>query len=162
AETARSIERVRRAGYEVHVHPTERSLGESEVTGLVPGTVGFIAGSHRFTARSLAAADRLRVISRNGAGFESIDLDYCTEGVVVANAGGATAAAVAGYALAAMLSLVRGLPAAAEVLRSGRWAARGDIRSASTLGRTLGLVGFGAIGQALARQVRGLGMEVLY
>ncbi|MEJ0012100.1 MAG: phosphoglycerate dehydrogenase [Bauldia sp.] len=162
-QAALSMERVRRAGFEAYVHPTPRNLNEAEVIGILPNTVGVIAGSHRFTAKALGTTNKLRAISRHGAGFESIDLDYCTEhGIVVTNAFGVNAGAVAEFTLALILAVVRDIPGAADVLRSGNWADRGNASPGTTLGRTLGIIGFGAIGQALAGQARGLGMKIIY
>ncbi|RGC66987.1 Glycerate dehydrogenase [Micromonospora sp. MW-13] len=99
------------------------------------------------------------MISRNGAGRDGIDGTAAdAAGIQVLTARGANAQGVAELALALTLMGLRGLPEASAALRTGRWA-RSTGREAA--GRTLGVVGFGAIGRRLAHLARGLGMRVV-
>lgn len=159
----RMRERIEGAGFEVAVHPTKKSLSEAEVTPLVSDIVGYIAGNDELNNRVIAKADQLKVISRQGAGFDRIDLEACTKrGIVVCNAFGAGAPAVAEFTFGSMLAIGRRIFAGQSALRAGNWFARTDIGGTTLVGTTLGIVGLGHIGRELARLVRGFRMPVLY
>lgn len=153
------VDRLRAAGHEVVLAPAGRQPTEDELLALVPGVVGWLAGVEPITARVLDAADALRVISRNGAGVDNVDLDAAAaHGVAVVRAGGANARGVAELAIALMLSALRSVPGSSAALRDGRWE--------RTLGReaaglTLGVVGAGAIGRQVLALGAAFGMDVL-
>lgn len=163
-EPARRMrERIESAGFEVQVKETRRSLDEAEVAAIVPGVVGYLAGNDVFNARVLACADRLRVISRQGAGYDRIDLKECTRrGIVVCNSFGAGAPAVAEFAVASMLAVARRIAPGQAALRAGDWFIRTEIGGGTLVGATVGIVGLGYIGRRLAQLVSGFGMRVLY
>ncbi|MBA2963825.1 MULTISPECIES: NAD(P)-dependent oxidoreductase [Ramlibacter] len=120
-----------------------------------------LRGSRPFTARVLEAARGLKVIAKNGAGIDSVDLAAAQRlDVAVAVAAGANADAVAEHALALMLSLVRELPALDRKVRAGGWEGAGwqgrDFR-----GSVVGIVGYGAIGRATANLAAALGARVV-
>jgi D-3-phosphoglycerate dehydrogenase len=120
-----------------------------------------LRGSPPLTARVLGAAQGLRIVAKNGAGIDSVDLDAAQRlGITVAVAAGGNADAVAEHALALMLALVRELPGRDRRVRAGAWGALGppgrDFR-----GSVLGLVGYGAIGRATARLATALGARVI-
>lgn len=109
----------------------------------------------------LESAPRLAIVGRLGVGLDNIDLPACSErSVAVQPATGANTDAVAEYVIAAMLTLVRGAFLSTGDVAAGRWP-----RTASTglevAGRTIGLVGFGAIAQRVAELSMCLGMEVI-
>ncbi len=159
----RMTERIERAGFEVSVHPTTRSLTEAEVLPLVGDIVGYVAGNDVLNERVIEAATDLRVISRQGAGFDRIDLDACTRrAIVVCNAFGAGAPAVAEFALGSILAIGRHMYAAQAALFAGNWGVRTDIGGSSPVGATLGVVGLGHIGRELIRLAQGFRMRVLY
>jgi phosphoglycerate dehydrogenase-like enzyme len=159
----RMRERIESDGFEVSVFPTRRSLTESEVTPLVGDIVGYLAGNDVLNRRVIDKANLLRVISRQGAGFDRIDLEACTErGIVVCNAFGAGAPAVAEFTLGSILAIGRHVFAAQSALRAGNWSVRTEIGGSSPVGATLGVVGLGHIGRELVRLVQGLRMRVLY
>ena len=108
----------------------------------------------------LAAGPRLVAVGRLGVGLDNIDLDACAErGVSVHPATGANVVAVAEYVIAAMLMMLRGAYRATERVLAGEWPRTALIgREAS--GKTLGIVGFGAIGRAVARRATALGVDV--
>jgi len=113
----------------------------------------------RITASVIAAAPRLKLIVQFGAGLEGVDqAAAATRGIPVHNVPGANAQAVAELALFLMLGLARRLP-----LHRRSFAARtvGDPPGTELLGKTLGVVGLGATGRALARLARGVGMDVV-
>ncbi|HEX2446195.1 MAG TPA: phosphoglycerate dehydrogenase [Vicinamibacterales bacterium] len=109
----------------------------------------------------LAAADRLRVVARAGTGVDNVDLDAASSrGIVVMNAPGANSISVAEHAIALMLAAARGIPRADASMKEGRWAKKGLV-GAELRGKSLGIVGLGRIGQAVASRARVFGMSVL-
>jgi glyoxylate reductase len=113
----------------------------------------------------LAASPRLRIVSQMAVGYDNIDVPAATRrGVLVTNTPGVLTEATADMAFALLLSQARRLPEAERSVRQGAW---GEWKPWFLLGRdlyrkTLGIVGLGAIGQAMARRGRGFGMRVLY
>ncbi len=126
----------------------------------IAGAWAVVAGSEPYERDTLAAAPELRTIARWGAGFDAIDVAAATEaGVAVVTTPGANADAVADLALTLMLACLRGLPELQATVRSGAWRStvlRGDLSEA-----TVGIIGLGAIGRAVARRLRGFGCRIL-
>jgi D-3-phosphoglycerate dehydrogenase len=126
----------------------------------IAGAWAVVAGSEPYERDTLAAATELRTIARWGAGFDAIDIPAATEsGIAVVTTPGANADAVADLALTLMLACLRGLPELQATVRSGAWRStvlRGDLTEA-----TVGIVGLGAIGRAVARRLRGFGCRIL-
>jgi phosphoglycerate dehydrogenase-like enzyme len=124
----------------------------AEVSALIPSMA-------RITASVMDAAPRLKLIVQFGAGLDGVDRDAAAaRGIPVRNVAGANAQAVAELAAFLMLALARRLPAHART-----FAARtvGDPPGSELQGKTLGIVGLGASGRALARIARGFGMQVI-
>ncbi|MFN9333394.1 MAG: 2-hydroxyacid dehydrogenase [Planctomycetota bacterium] len=117
------------------------------------------------TAAVLAAAPKLRGIHQIAVGHDNIDVAAATaRGRLVTNTPGVLTEATADLTWALLLAAARRVPEAERFLRDGRWQ-RWDVDllcGADVSGRTLGLVGFGRIGQAVARRALGFGMRVLY
>ncbi|URN14102.1 oxidoreductase [Streptomyces radiopugnans] len=121
----------------------------------VPLRADFLAA-----ATGPALAHRLRVIGRAGAGTDHVDLDAAARhGVAVTHTPGSNATAVAEFALAQLLALVRNLPAYDEASHRGRWSAPAAPAAELSM-LTLGIAGLGRIGTALADRARALGMTV--
>ncbi|MFI6906947.1 phosphoglycerate dehydrogenase [Nonomuraea sp. NPDC050394] len=126
---------------------------------LVREVDGVVAGTDAFTAEVLAAAPKLKVIGRTGAGYDNIDTDAATErGIAVCPTPGVNRRAVAEHTLALMLNCARLLPQNILSVRSGGWEQPSGRELA---GATLGIVGLGAIGKSVAELGSLLGMEVL-
>lgn len=160
--TKEIIKRIEGDGYTVRVHESDHKLKEAEVASLLPKVCGCIVGSDQFTRKALEKADQLSVISRTGAGFDTIDMEACTEkSIVVTNAFGAGASAVAEFTIALIFAVARRLCYADRSLRQGLWI-RTEIEGISPLGRTLGIIGLGHIGKEVARLAKGLDMRVIY
>jgi D-3-phosphoglycerate dehydrogenase len=137
---------------------TEERLAEHLATTRAEALV--LRGSPPVTARVLAAAPALRIVAKNGAGVDSVDLaEASRRGIAVAVAAGANAYAVAEHALAMMLALVRGLPQMDRTLRTGGWA-DAAYRGRDFRGCTVGIVGYGAIGRHTAQLAAALGAQV--
>jgi D-3-phosphoglycerate dehydrogenase len=129
-----------------------RRIGDAEVAVN-------IRAHARFTDRVIAGCSRLRLISIWGTGVDNVDLEACRRrGVAVTNTPGVNADAVAEHTIALMLAAMRRLPALDREVRGGQWP-RGLLFQAR--GKTLGLLGLGAIGSRVAAMAGALGMTVL-
>ncbi|MFC5789082.1 oxidoreductase [Agromyces tardus] len=153
-----AVERLADAGYDV-VFPAPGAVPTpQQQRAALADCVGYLAGIEPITRETLAAAPKLRVISRNGTGADAIDLDAAAElGIEVLRAPAANAQGVAELAVGLMLAAARSLPFAASSIAAGEWGRRQGIELA---GRTLGLVGAGQIGRRVARVALALGMRV--
>lgn len=144
---------------EVVYNPTGKPLRSEDVARLLPGMDGYIAGVDAVDRAALAAADRLKVISRYGVGVDSVDLQAAREkGIVVTNTPGANAVSVAELTVGLLLALARQIPEGAAALRQGRFA---RLSGVSLEGKTAGIVGFGAIGKQVARRLAGFDSRLL-
>ena len=115
-----------------------------------------------FPAEAIAAAPRLRVIGVHGAGTDPVALDEATAaGIAVINTPGANSRSVAEHALALAFALAKAVPSADRAMRAGDHDFKYANRMVELGGLTLGLVGFGAIGQETARLGAALGMKIL-
>ena len=143
----------------VTYNPTGKPLTSAQLAELLPGVDGFIAGLDVIDAAALKAADRLKVIARYGVGFDNVDLAAArARGIVVTNTPGANSVSVAELALALMLALARQLPEAVSAVHAGNWPRLSGI---SLEHKTVGILGFGAIGKQLARRLRGFDCRIL-
>jgi D-3-phosphoglycerate dehydrogenase / 2-oxoglutarate reductase len=132
---------------------------DPERTALLARADGWIAGLEQIDAGVLEAAPRLRVIARYGVGTENVDLPAAHgRGIAVTNTPGANAESVAELTIAFVGALARSLPWASAAVRAGGWP---RVEGVAIAGRTLGLLGLGAIGRAVARRAHALGMQVL-
>jgi phosphoglycerate dehydrogenase-like enzyme len=122
----------------------------------------FIGGS-RLTEASLASdSGVLRVVARNGVGFDAVDLQaLARRGILLTNTPLAVRHSVATIALAFILALSLRIPLKSRLAREGRWAERGDFPGVGLPGRTLGIVGLGGIGRELVRLAQPFGMRVI-
>jgi (S)-sulfolactate dehydrogenase len=110
----------------------------------------------------LAALARCKVLGRLGVGLDNIDVAGCeARGIEVIPAAGANALSVAEYVIAAAMLLLRGAYASTADVAAGRWPRAGLSSGREIGGKTLGLVGFGSIGQLTSGLARALGMEVV-
>ncbi len=115
----------------------------------------------KLTRDLIERAGRLRVIGRAGVGVDNVDVDAASQrGIIVANAPQSTVISAAEHTLGLLLALSRNIPQAHAALRDGRWE-RSRFGGLELAGKTLGLVGFGRIGQTVARRAVGLEMRVL-
>lgn len=128
-------------------------------------SVRAIARSHSpLTAADLAAYPKLELIANFGVGYDGIDLDYCaSHGIVVTNTPDVLTDETADTALGLLLMTVRELSAAERYLRQGKWLERPYPLTSLTLrNRTVGIVGLGRIGMAIAQRCEAFGMKVVY
>src|SRR5438270_503918 len=109
----------------------------------------------------LAKADHLRVVARAGVGVDNVDVDAATRrGVVVANAPQSNVITAAEHTMALLLALARNVPQAHASLIGGAWD-RSKFSGVELHEKTLGVLGFGRIGQLVAQRARGFGMHVV-
>jgi D-3-phosphoglycerate dehydrogenase / 2-oxoglutarate reductase len=154
------------AGFVIEYPPrdqveTELQMSEEELLAQLPGCVATLAGSEPYTRAVIAkaAAAGLKVIARAGVGYDAIDLQAATEhGVAVCFAPGTNQEAVAEHAFALLLSLIRNVPRQDAAIRRGEWP-RKVVGFARTT--TLGIVGLGRIGKAMATRANAFGFTVL-
>lgn len=146
------------AGCDV-VHSSFNDRGSAPLTGIVPGFDGIVAGTDRFGAEVIAAADRLKVFGRTGVGYDNIDVAAATErGIAVCPTPGVNRQSVAEHTIALLLSVARRVPGNVAAVAAGDWP---QVSGRELSGATLGLIGLGAIGKAVARIATGFGMRVL-
>ncbi|KAF0111945.1 MAG: D-3-phosphoglycerate dehydrogenase [Chloroflexi bacterium] len=144
---------------EVIYNPTGKPLSSADVAQLLPGIDGYIAGLDCIDANALSAADQLKVIARYGVGVDNVDLVAAREkGIIVTNTPGANSVSVAELALGLMLAVARNIPEAVEAVQQGKWPRYSGV---SLEGKTIGILGLGAIGKQLARRLSGFDCKIL-
>jgi D-3-phosphoglycerate dehydrogenase / 2-oxoglutarate reductase len=120
-----------------------------------------IRSATKMTAELIDAAENLRVIGRAGVGVDNVDVEAATRrGIVVANAPQSNVVTAAEHTMALLLALARNIPQAYASLTSGKWE-RSKFSGVELYEKTLGILGFGRIGQLVAARARGFGMRVL-
>jgi D-3-phosphoglycerate dehydrogenase len=120
-----------------------------------------IRSATQVTADLLSHAERLKVIGRAGIGVDNVDVEAATKrGIVVANAPQSNIVAAAEHTMALMLSIARNVPRAHASLTAGRWE-RSKLSGTELYEKTLGVLGFGRIGQLVAQRAQAFGMHVL-
>lgn len=134
-------------------------MSAAELAELVPGYDGLILGLDDCNADVIARADRLRVISRYGSGVDKVDVNAATaRGIVVTNTPGVNRIAVAELTIGLMFCLARRIPQMVNNVRAGVWT---RAQGWELYGKTLGLIGLGAIGREVAARAHALGMHVI-
>ena len=136
---------------------SEEELAEriGEYEGIV------IRSATKMTAELIARAGRLKAIGRAGVGVDNVDVPAATQrGIVVANAPESNVVTAAEHTMALLLALARNIPQAYASLTAGKWE-RSKFSGVELYEKTLGILGFGRIGQLVAQRARGFGMRVL-
>jgi len=147
------------AGFTLIGNPHGRRLEEAELAQLLPGCTAVIAGSEPYTERVLTAAPGLAVIARFGVGYDSVDIAAATRhDVAVAMAFGTNHEAVADHTLALIAGVTHRLAQYHAETTAGGWR---PLFQGTMHGITVGIVGFGRIGRAVAKRCHGFDMEIL-
>ena len=147
------------AGIEVRWNDRGRVLTEDELIERLDGVVATVASLEPYTGRVFAAAPALKVVARMGVGHENIDVAAAVRhGVAVAMAFGTNHDAVADHALALMAAVAHRITEYDRRVRAGTW---GTLQHGRLHGTTVGVIGFGRIGRAVAKRCLGFNMEVL-
>jgi D-3-phosphoglycerate dehydrogenase len=149
-----------KAGLTILPNPFEgRVLSEEELVQLIGDADAVILGNERITERVLDAAPKLKVIARFGVGYDRVDVDAARRrGIAVTITPGANVEAVAELALGLMIALLRKITEADQKTRMGEFP---NILGVELSGRQLGIVGFGRIGQAVAKRALAFDMKVV-
>lgn len=137
-------------------------LGADDLPGALPGVEVLVVRSTKVTPQAVQAADRLGLIIRAGSGYNTIDVEGASaKGVYVANCPGKNSVAVAELAVGLMLALDRNLADNVIDLRQSRWNKGKYGKAQGFKGRTVGIVGTGAIGLETADRLRPFGVRLL-
>lgn len=154
-----AVEELSRIGCQVEV---EADLTTDRLPERMPGVEVLVVRSTKVDAATFDAAGDLALVVRAGAGVNTIDLDAAgRHGVFVANCPGKNADAVAELAIGMLIACDRRIVDATVELRGGRWKKKEFGAARGLKGRTLGILGYGQIGRAVAERGRALGMQVL-
>lgn len=150
---------LREAGYELVFTTPGRQPDTAELRAKLPGCAGYLAGVEPITAEVLDAARELRVISRNGVGVDNIDhAATARRRITICRAESANSRGVAELTIGLLFALARWIPMSDAAIKSGGWTRRTGFELE---GRTLGVIGCGRIGRAVAALAAGLGVRVL-
>ncbi|MCL2008021.1 MAG: phosphoglycerate dehydrogenase [Treponema sp.] len=140
-------------------NPLGKPLSEDELIPLLQDCDGSLAGLDHFTARVIESAPSLKVISRYGIGVDNVDLAAAkAKGIKVCNTPGANAQAVADLVFALLLSIARRVPVLDRKTREGMWPRSIGVE---LYGKTLGILGLGAVGKAVAERAKGFSMKIM-
>lgn len=155
----RCLAALREQGVEVVVVKVNERLSEGELLEVISDFDAVICGDDRFTERVLRSAPKLKVISKWGTGIDSIDQEACRRlGIAVCNTPNAFTDPVADSVLGYLLCFARQLPWMNSEMHKGHWK---KIAGISLAEGTLGIIGVGNIGRAVARRAKAFGMTIL-
>jgi D-3-phosphoglycerate dehydrogenase len=159
-------EKIAEAGVDLLRERFDVEVGTDWADGELEQRIGefdgiLIRSATKLTADLIERGDNLKVIGRAGTGVDNVDIEAATKrGIIVANAPEANSIAAAEHTLALMLALCRNVPQAHASLASGKWD-RASFKGTELYGKTLGVAGFGRIGQLVAKMAQGFDMHVI-
>lgn len=146
-------------GCEVVTNPLGRPFTPAEFITYGADADALIVGNDKVTAEVIAGCPKLKIIAKHGIGYDSIDIKTASaKGIVVTNAPGTNSQEVADLAIGFMIMLGRGLYQANRDTKEGKWIKHMGV---SMDGKTVGIVGTGTIGRALADRAAGFNMKIL-
>ncbi len=153
------VKKLEEAGFQLE---TKTDLSAEELTEQIGSYDGIVVRSGtKLREPILEAAEDLEIIVRAGVGLDNIDLDCAEElGIEVRNTPEASSNAVAELALAHMLALSRNVPRGTASLKEQRWI-KGELKGNELMGKTVGIIGIGRIGQLVAKKCDALGMDAV-
>jgi D-3-phosphoglycerate dehydrogenase len=159
AEPHPHIESLRNSGFEIVYSTPGKTPDEDELVRLIGDVSGWLAGVEPVSPRVIEAARSLKAISRNGVGTDNLPVELLTErGIKVLIAEGANSLGVAELAIGLIFSALRSIPQADTGIKAGGWPRQ---RGIEIRGRTVGVLGCGAIGREVARMLVAVGAKVL-
>lgn len=157
--SAQMVADLKTLGCDVTLEP---DVSADALPAAIAGVEILIVRSKQVTAATIEAGTSLSLIIRAGAGVNTIDIKKASEkGIYVANCPGKNTDAVAELAIGLLIAADRRIPDALLDLRAGKWRKKEYGKARGLKGRTLGVVGLGSIGCAVARRAQGLGMNVI-
>lgn len=153
------VELLRKFGFEIFVEP---EISKEDLKNKVAECHVLIVRSRtKVTKEIIDAGKNLKIIARAGAGIDNIDVEYAEKkGIRVICAPEAVATAVAELTIGLIISLARQIPKADHAMKEGKWI-KGEIEGWELQGKTIGIVGFGRIGQKVARLAKAFGMKIM-
>jgi len=158
-EVREPLERLRDAGCRILEWREGAGLDEADLRVKVAMADAWIVAFHPIGAALMDSAPHLRVIAKHGVGVDNIDISAATaRGIAVTTAPSANDQAVADLTMALLLSLLRRIPEANISIKAGRWE---RFLGFGLGGKTMGILGFGRIGQGVARRAKGFGVELI-
>jgi D-3-phosphoglycerate dehydrogenase len=143
---------------EVVYNTTGKSLQSEQLQEMLKDVDGMIAGLDDIDARALQAAPDLKVVARYGVGINNVDLEAAAEqGITVTNTPGANAVSVAELTIGLILNMLRPILPAVQKTRQGEWP---RFKGYSLEGKTVGILGLGAIGKETAKRLAGFNCRI--
>lgn len=156
---SKAIQKLKEFASELVYNPYGRPLTEDELIAILKDCDGFIAGLDNITDKVLSECKNLKVVSRYGAGVDKVDLKAAKDyGIAVTNTPGVNAVAVAELSFALILNLARRVSFLDKKTKDGEWVRSYGLELG---GKTIGILGLGAIGKNVARYAQGFGMKVM-
>lgn len=150
---------LKREGFLVEKNLTGHVLSEEEMISQIKDSVGLIVGIDPVTRNVLEASPKLRVISKYGTGVDNIDLEYANKkGIEVLTTSTAPVQAVADFTFALLLCIARDILTIDKSCRNLEWHKRVTL---GVFGKTIGILGLGNIGKAVAKRAFGFDMKIL-
>jgi D-3-phosphoglycerate dehydrogenase len=158
-ESTEPLDRLKEAGIDYVINPLKRKLTLEETIELVSDKDGVIAGTEAYPKSVLEKLPKLKLISRCGAGTDGIDKDTLKSmGIELLNTPQVHVTAVAELTIAGLLSLSRKIVTQHHLLVSGKWEKKMGVNISH---KTVGIIGFGKVGQAVARMLSGFSCKLL-
>ncbi len=152
--------------FEVESNQTDRLYARDELIAKLQGKGGVqTSSSDRIDAELLDKCPTIKAVCNTAVGYNNIDVDACTRhGVMVTNTPGVLTDSVADYSMGLIIATCRRMTEGEAYLRKGEWKGTflKQMLGQDVHGATLGIFGFGRIGQAIARRARGFDMKILY
>jgi D-3-phosphoglycerate dehydrogenase / 2-oxoglutarate reductase len=153
------LEEMKRSGCVFVPQKFEKAPSEEQLVQAVREVDVIISGTEPITSKVLAAATRLKLIAKHGVGYDNIDVESArARGVAVALAGPVMVDSVADLAIGLLLAIARKIPQGNASVRSGQW---DRFIGPELRDKTIGIVGFGQIGKAVARRAKSFGLRLL-
>jgi D-3-phosphoglycerate dehydrogenase len=146
------------AGFEIAFPTVTNQMSETELIANLDGIDASLAGSEPYTRRVLEARPQLKIIARNGVGYDAVDVAAATDHGVPVTVSPANDEAVAEHAFALILALAKHVLPQHEGIKRGLWLRQ---LTRPLRGQTLGLAGLGRIGKAVVLRARAFGMRVI-
>ncbi|MEO8157261.1 MAG: D-glycerate dehydrogenase [Betaproteobacteria bacterium] len=152
--------------FEVEPNQADRLYAREELIAKLQGKNGVqTSSSDRIDAELLDKCPTIKAVCNTAVGYNNIDVDACTRhGVMVTNTPGVLTESVADYSMGLVIATCRRMTEGEAYLRAGEWKGTflKQLLGQDVHGATLGVLGFGRIGQAIARRARGFDMKILY
>lgn len=156
---AKQLQQLQASGYATIFQP---DLQAADLPENIAGNDVLVVRSTKVDKETIQAANNLKLIIRAGAGTNTIDKAFAAErGITVCNVPGKNSVAVAELTMGLLLSIDRNIPDNVRELRDGHWNKKRYSSAQGLMGRTIGIIGAGSIGMAVAERARAFGLNVL-